>query len=154
VSFIDGEARDQMSLLPACIDDYVAIDALVRVVDAFVDSLDLAELGFSRVIGDRRASRSWRDHSGRTTHSPRPSRLAAHQPHWRLLLGTGESHRDIYIPAAPASGCAGACCVTFLFCPLTVYSCPFYGVTPSCRITRTSSAPGKRVQSGTSLSRI
>jgi transposase len=50
MSFIDGDHRDQMSLLPACVDDYVAIDALVRVVDAFVESLDLVELGFSRVV--------------------------------------------------------------------------------------------------------
>lgn len=50
MSFIDGISRDQISLLPACIDDYVASDALVRVVDAFVASLDLAELGFSRVV--------------------------------------------------------------------------------------------------------
>jgi len=50
VSFIDGDSRDQISLLPACVDDYVAPDALVRVVDAFVASLDLAELGFNRVV--------------------------------------------------------------------------------------------------------
>jgi transposase len=50
VSFIDGDSRDQISLLPACVDDYVATDALVRVADAFVASLDLSELGFNRVI--------------------------------------------------------------------------------------------------------
>jgi transposase len=50
VSFIDGDSRDQISLLPACVDDYMAPDALVRVVDAFVASLDLAELGFNRVL--------------------------------------------------------------------------------------------------------
>jgi transposase len=50
VSFIEGESRDQISLLPACVDDYVAPDALVRVVDAFVASLDLAELGFNRAV--------------------------------------------------------------------------------------------------------
>jgi transposase len=50
VSFIDGESRGQISLLPACVDDYVAPEALVRVVDAFVASLDLAELGFNRVV--------------------------------------------------------------------------------------------------------
>ena len=50
MSFIDGESRDQINLLPPCVDDYVAADALVRVVDAFVDSLDLAELGFGRVV--------------------------------------------------------------------------------------------------------
>ena len=41
---------DPISLLPACVDDYVGPNALVRVVDSFVDSLDLAELGFSRVV--------------------------------------------------------------------------------------------------------
>jgi transposase len=50
VSFIDGDSRDQISLLPACVDDYVAPDSLVRVVDAFVASLDLAELGFNRAV--------------------------------------------------------------------------------------------------------
>ena len=50
MSFIDCESRDQISLLPACVDDYLATDALVRVVDAFVASLDLSELGFNRVI--------------------------------------------------------------------------------------------------------
>ena len=50
MSFIDGDSRDQISLLPACIDDYVAPAGLVRVVDAFVASLDLAGLGFDRAI--------------------------------------------------------------------------------------------------------
>jgi transposase len=50
VSFIDGDSRDQISLVPACIDDYVAPDSLVRVVDAFVASLDLVELGFNRAV--------------------------------------------------------------------------------------------------------
>jgi transposase len=50
VSFIEGSARDQVSLLPSCVDDYVASDALVRVVDAFVASMNLAELGFGRAV--------------------------------------------------------------------------------------------------------
>lgn len=50
MSFIGGDSRDQISLLPACIDDYVAADSLVRVVEAFVASLDLAELGFNRAV--------------------------------------------------------------------------------------------------------
>lgn len=50
MSFIYGDSRDQVSLLPACVDDYVAPNAVVRVVDAFVASLDLAELGFNRVV--------------------------------------------------------------------------------------------------------
>jgi transposase len=50
MSFIEGSARDKVSLLPPCVDDYVASDALVRVVDAFVASLSLAELGFGRAV--------------------------------------------------------------------------------------------------------
>lgn len=48
MSFIEGEDRTQASLLPPSIDDYIASDALVRVVDVFVDSLHLGELGFER----------------------------------------------------------------------------------------------------------
>ncbi|UFX45595.1 transposase [Bradyrhizobium sp. 41S5] len=50
MSFIEGTARDQSNLLPPCIDDYVGPDTLVRVVDAFIDSLDLLKLGFTRAI--------------------------------------------------------------------------------------------------------
>jgi transposase len=44
--FIEGSERSQRLLLPDCIDDYVAEDSPVRVVDIFVDELDLAALGF------------------------------------------------------------------------------------------------------------
>ena len=44
--FIEGIARDQVTLLPECLDDYVDADNPVRVVDAFVDMLDLDLLGF------------------------------------------------------------------------------------------------------------
>jgi transposase len=50
VSFIEGQDRTQASLLPPSIDDYIASDALVRVVDMFVDSLNLGELGFERAV--------------------------------------------------------------------------------------------------------
>ncbi len=50
MSFIEGPDRGQISLLPPSIEDYVAPEALVRVVDAFVDSLDLSELGFERTV--------------------------------------------------------------------------------------------------------
>lgn len=48
MGYIVGEDRDQASLLPGRIDDYVAADAPVRVIDAFADGLDLAVLGFVR----------------------------------------------------------------------------------------------------------
>ncbi|MCK4207264.1 transposase [Brucella pituitosa] len=48
--FIEGHDRHQPSLLPSCVDDYIAPEALVRVVDAFVETLDLAALGFGRTV--------------------------------------------------------------------------------------------------------
>jgi transposase len=51
VSFIEGPDRAQINLLPPSIEDYIAPEALVRVVDAFVDSLDLSELGFEPPSG-------------------------------------------------------------------------------------------------------
>jgi transposase len=47
--FIQGEERTQVILLPECLDDYVTEANPVRVVDVFVDELDLAELGFEGV---------------------------------------------------------------------------------------------------------
>jgi len=44
--FIEGEDRLQVSLMPECLDDYIGQDNPVRVIDAFVGELDLAELGF------------------------------------------------------------------------------------------------------------
>lgn len=44
--FIEGCDRRQKLLLPDCVDDYVAEDSPVRVVDVFVDELDLIVLGF------------------------------------------------------------------------------------------------------------
>ena len=44
--FIEGLDRSQTTLLPDCIDDYVDEDNPVRAVDAFVEMLDLAALGF------------------------------------------------------------------------------------------------------------
>jgi hypothetical protein len=44
--FIEGESRAQATLLPERLDDWIAEDSPVREVDAFIDELDLAELGF------------------------------------------------------------------------------------------------------------
>src|SRR6202163_3463341 len=44
--FIEGEDRTQVTLLPACLDDYVEVENPVRVVEVFVDGLDLDALGF------------------------------------------------------------------------------------------------------------
>ena len=47
--FIEGEDRNQVTLLPECLEDYVEADNPVRVVDVFVDELELGELGFDGV---------------------------------------------------------------------------------------------------------
>jgi len=47
--FVEGEDRRQSFLLPASLDDYVTEDNPVRVVEAFIDELDLAALGFDGV---------------------------------------------------------------------------------------------------------
>jgi len=47
--FIEGEIRFQSTLFPERLDDYIAEDNAVRVVDAFVEKLDLLSLGFDGV---------------------------------------------------------------------------------------------------------
>src|SRR6476646_2577357 len=44
--FIEGQDRSQVTLLPECLDDYIGQDNPVRVVDAFVEELELRDLGF------------------------------------------------------------------------------------------------------------
>ena len=47
--FVQGECRTQSTLLPEQLDDYVSDTNPVRVVDVFVDELDLGTLGFEGV---------------------------------------------------------------------------------------------------------
>lgn len=44
--FIEGQCREQVTLLPECLDDFVGADNPVRIVDVFVEELDLLSLGF------------------------------------------------------------------------------------------------------------
>lgn len=44
--FIQGDDRHQATLFPERLDDYMAEDNAVRVIDVFVDDLDLSGLGF------------------------------------------------------------------------------------------------------------
>jgi transposase len=48
--FVEGEDRSQSILFPERLEDYVGEDNPVRVVDAFVDHLDLTGLGFNRAV--------------------------------------------------------------------------------------------------------
>src|SRR4051794_4145789 len=48
--FVEGADRGQSTLLPECLDDWVYESNPVRVVDAFVDALNLEKLGFDGII--------------------------------------------------------------------------------------------------------
>ena len=49
VRFVAGADRSQTTLFPDRLDDWICEDNPVRVVDAFVDALDLGELGFEGI---------------------------------------------------------------------------------------------------------
>jgi transposase len=48
--FIEGEPRAQSVLFPESLDEWIAQDNPVRVVDAFVEELDLERMGFERAV--------------------------------------------------------------------------------------------------------
>lgn len=45
--FIEGENRQQVTMMPEALDDYIGEDNPVRVIDLFVDELNLIDLEFS-----------------------------------------------------------------------------------------------------------
>ena len=47
--FVEGVDREQATLFPECLEDWIGEDNAARVIEVFVDTLDLAELGFERV---------------------------------------------------------------------------------------------------------
>ena len=51
--FIEGVDRDQVTLFPDRLEDWIDEDHFVRVVDLFVDQLDLVDLGFARAARAR-----------------------------------------------------------------------------------------------------
>lgn len=46
MAFIKGEDRNQINLIPNSLDEWIEDDNEVRVIDAYVDSINLNELGF------------------------------------------------------------------------------------------------------------
>jgi hypothetical protein len=67
--FVQGEARTQMSLLPECLDDYVAEDNPVRVVEAFNEAIFIPGRHAAREDSGIRPARfsALRDPSHRST---------------------------------------------------------------------------------------
>lgn len=47
--FVAGESRSQATLFPELLDDFVSEDNLARAIEAFVEVLDLRQLGFKGV---------------------------------------------------------------------------------------------------------
>ena len=60
--FVEQADRGQWTLLPECLDDFIDESNPVRVIDVFVDALDLAEMSFEgwnrRLVGPRTTPRS------------------------------------------------------------------------------------------------
>src|SRR5579864_2054557 len=46
---VEGTDRSQSTLFPECLEDWITEDNPVRVIDVFVEELDLGELGFGGV---------------------------------------------------------------------------------------------------------
>jgi transposase len=49
---VTGQSRDQLALIPTTLNEAISGDHPVRVIDGFVDSLDLKAMGFSRVVAE------------------------------------------------------------------------------------------------------
>src|SRR6186997_2575613 len=47
--FVEGTDREQSTLFPECLEDWICEDNPVRAIDVFIDELDLAQLGFGGV---------------------------------------------------------------------------------------------------------
>lgn len=50
MGYIEGQERNQIVFLPECIDDYITDENSVRVIDAFVMSLNMEELSFKKAV--------------------------------------------------------------------------------------------------------
>ena len=50
MNYIQGSPREQILLLPEAIEDFIAKENPVRFINAFVDNLDLRELGFTSAV--------------------------------------------------------------------------------------------------------
>jgi transposase len=48
MGYVQGEGRKQGTLFPVCLEELIPDDHMCRVIDAFVDRLDMADLGFER----------------------------------------------------------------------------------------------------------
>ena len=92
--FIAGADREQSTLLPECLDDFIDESNPVRMIDAFVDVLDLGELGFDGLVPQA---------TGRPCAGCWPSETAAHMSFSDVLVEPS----DRKIGGHNLSACAG-----------------------------------------------
>ena len=59
MAYISGVDRNQLTLFPDCVDDYISEDSIVRVIDAYVDTLDFVEMGFTNTVEVRPGASSY-----------------------------------------------------------------------------------------------
>lgn len=63
MKFIQGKDRKQLTLFPTCLDDSLDADNKVRLIDLFVDSLDLKPFGFDMDYIDNQPGRQAGGHA-------------------------------------------------------------------------------------------
>jgi hypothetical protein len=83
--FVQSEVRRQGILLPEYLDDYVAEGNPVRVIDVFVDELDLWAVGFDGVIPEATGRPAQQVHRNPTIGNRQP---ANHPPITHLRFYT------------------------------------------------------------------
>jgi len=81
--FIEGENRQQATLFPERLDDYVHEESPVRVIDMFIDELDITGLGF----------RTERSETGWSSYHPRLAQLASWSGLWLSPSHLEEAYR-------------------------------------------------------------
>ena len=57
--YIKGQNRNQLVLFPTKIDEVIGYDNEVRVIDAFVDMMDLEKKGFKRAVPNKKGTNSF-----------------------------------------------------------------------------------------------
>src|SRR6266480_6848981 len=84
--FVEGTDRGQSALFPECLEDWICEDNPVRVIDVFVDELDLAELKFAAVVPEATGRPSYHP-SNRVQSSRRLEREASRNVEVMWLTG-------------------------------------------------------------------
>lgn len=58
MGYIIGSDRNQINMIMASLDEMIDVENPVRVIDSYVDSLDLSALGFNEYDGNRNKKES------------------------------------------------------------------------------------------------